>query len=145
VTFSYRTGQNDEETQSACSSFSGDQNDKITPSVKLCTTEGSSDPTKISPLAWIALVAETHRHNLIFATYLVVLTLMLIGLALVIRKTFARRSYIYLDLATETVIAQIRFCALPDATRKFSVKVSKRPTVLECRSFCLFGVISLQS
>jgi hypothetical protein len=63
----------------------------------------------------------------------------------VARKTFARRSYIYLDLATQTEIAQIRFCALPDATRNFSVKVSKRPTVLACRSFCLFGVISFQS
>jgi hypothetical protein len=52
---------------------------------------------------------------------------------------------IYLDLATETEIAQLRFCALPDATRNFSVKVSKRPTVLACRSFCLFGVISFQS
>jgi hypothetical protein len=102
-------------------------------------------PTTISPLAWIAIVAETHRHNLLIAAYLVILTLMLVGLALVVRKTFARRSYIYLDLATETEIAQLRFCALPDATRNFSVKVSKRPTVLACRSFCLFGVISFQS
>jgi hypothetical protein len=102
-------------------------------------------PTTISPLAWIAIVAETHRHNLLIAAYLVILTLMLVGLALVVRKTFARRSYIYLDLATETEIAQLRFCALPDATRNFSVKVSKRPTILACRSFCLFGVISFQS
>jgi hypothetical protein len=102
-------------------------------------------PTTIFLLAWIAIVAETHRHNLLIAAYLVIFTLMLIGLALVVRKTFARRSYIYLDLATETEIAQIRFCALPDATRNFSVKVSKRPTVLACRSFCLFGVISFQS
>jgi hypothetical protein len=83
-------------------------------------------PTTISPLAWIAIVAETHRHNLLIAAYLVILTLMLIGLALVVRKTFARRSYIYLDLATETEIAQIRLCALPDATRNFSVKVFEK-------------------
>jgi hypothetical protein len=32
---------------------------------------------------------------------------------------------IYLDLATETEIAQIRFCTLPDSTMNFSVTVSK--------------------
>jgi hypothetical protein len=101
--------------------------------------------TTVSPLAWVTALAEAHRHILINAAYLTILTLLLLGLALGVRKTFARRSYVFLDLATETEIVQIRFCTLPDAIRNFSVKVPKGPTVLACCSFCLFGMISFQS
>jgi hypothetical protein len=50
------------------------EDDEITPSVGFCVRTEAPTPTTISPLAWIAIVAETHRHNLLIATYLVILT-----------------------------------------------------------------------
>ena len=102
-------------------------------------------PTTTETPAWMKAVTQIRHEDIGLVAYLILLTFVIIGLIIAVRKALARRSVIYIDIESSKGIMQIKFHVLPNATRNFKVGVSKRPTKLTCTSFGLVGVIRFAS
>ena len=102
-------------------------------------------PTTTETPVWQMAILEIRRYDLLFICGLILLTIAVIILIVAIKRALSRRSFIYLDLASTKGIAQIKFCALPDPSRNFSVALPKKPTTLSCVSCGLFGFVKFTS
>ena len=94
---------------------------------------------------WLEAIADIRREDAGFVVYLILLTAVTIGLIVAVKRALSRRSFIYIDVESSHGIVQIKFRALPDSTRNFAVAVSKRPTLLTCKSFGIIGIIRFTS
>jgi hypothetical protein len=95
--------------------------------------------TTMSPLEWLAMQAQIRLLDFAFTVLALLLIVTIIALSCAVRKAHIRRSFVFIDIIAGINVVQLHYFTLPDATRNYEVRVSKRPAKLTLRSFCLFG------
>jgi hypothetical protein len=101
--------------------------------------------TTFSPVEWLATVAQIRHFDMMITSYLLILTAGVIVIIMILVRAFARRTFLYIEITADNLVTQLRYFTLPDATRNYTVKMSKRPTRLNIRSFGLFRVVKFAS
>jgi hypothetical protein len=101
--------------------------------------------TTFSPVEWLATVARIRHFDMMITSYLLTLTAVVLVIIVILARAFARRTFLYIELTAENVVTHLRYFTLPDATRNYTVKMSKHPTRLNIRSFGFFGVVTFAS
>jgi hypothetical protein len=105
----------------------------------------SPPTTTFSPVKWLATVAQIRRFDMMITSYLIILTAVVIVIIMIVARAFASRTFLYIEITSDDVVTQLRYFTLHDATRNYTVEVSRRPTRLNIRSFGLFGEITFAS
>ena len=79
----------------------------------------------------------------LFAVYALLVTIMLVLTIYPYKRSVARRRMVYLKFQHQDKTLYVRFFELPDATRYFAVKQSKRQLHLRIRNLKCFGILSI--
>jgi hypothetical protein len=58
-----------------------------------------------------------------------------------IKQALGRRSYVYLEILSSRQCTQIRLATLPDATRRYVVRVSSNALTIKLRYFYVVGIL----
>jgi hypothetical protein len=57
----------------------------------------------------------------------------------------ARQTFLYVNMTTADLVAQLYYHTLPDPTRAFTVITPKQPTRMSLTSFGIFGILTFDS
>ena len=80
---------------------------------------------------------------LLFAVYALLVSVLLALVIYLYKRSVARRSFIYLKFQHDDKTLYVKFSELPDATRYFAVKLSRRQLHLRIRNLKCFGILSI--
>jgi hypothetical protein len=62
-----------------------------------------------------------------------------------IKQALERRSYVYLEILSSCQCTQIRLTTLPDATRRYVVRVSSSVLTIKLRYFYVVGILHVMT
>jgi hypothetical protein len=109
----------------------------------LKTTPAPTEPP--SPLEWLAEVASIRRFDYFLTTIVALLVVAVCALVWAVMRARARQSFLYVNMTTADLVAQLYYHTLPDPTRAFTVITSKQPTQMSLTSFGIFGILTFDS
>ena len=93
---------------------------------------------------WRDLISVLHFNDWLIVSAFLFVAVCLILLAIAVKRSLARRSYLYLDTSSDIGVLQLYYYTFPDATRNYAIKLPTRPVHLHLRSFGFFGVLLVQ-
>jgi hypothetical protein len=95
---------------------------------------------------WLAHMEWQERVAVSYAAWSVVVAIILLCiLAWGLKQAHQRRSFVYIDIITDTRVHMIRCMVLADATRCYKIRVPNDVTTLVVLNFGLFGILKLKS
>jgi len=84
------------------------------------------------------------EESLIYAA-LVVIFILLVAMSYSIYLSHERRSFVYIDLTTDTGACAICYARVPNADRNYAVRVQASATRVKLHDYCLFGVVEFET
>jgi hypothetical protein len=102
-------------------------------------------PLDFPPSAIIDWITSL-QHSEVFLYILILgVLILLIFNFILLAYSFSRRSYVYIDMTSQTSVLMLKLTTLPDATRYFAIHIPPRSTKLVLYSCFLFGILSFKS
>jgi hypothetical protein len=109
----------------------------------LKTTPTPTNPP--SPLEWLAEIASIRRFDYFLTTIVALLVVVVCALVWAVVRARARQTFLYVNMTTADLVAQLYYHTLPDPTRAFTVITPKQPTRMSLTSFGIFGILTFDS
>ena len=91
------------------------------------------------------LFESIRKLDIAVVTLVLLITIFLIIIGAIIKRRLARRSFLYLDIASDQAVVQIKLFEFPDASRIFAVKTLSQQMELSLKQLCGCGVLRIVS
>ena len=91
------------------------------------------------------LINDIRNLDIALFISLFIVAILLIILIIIIKRQSGRRSYLYLDIATNSHVEQVKLWKFPNATRTFQVKTSDQLMELQLKTFWGWGLLKIVS
>jgi hypothetical protein len=108
-------------------------------------TTSTIAPTTTTQFPIFDWVQTIRYHEMVLFVIIAALAMCVLAVCIAVKRSFSRKSFLYIDVSNDHHIAQLRMYQFTDATRAFTICLPPEETRLAFRSFAVFGIITFTS